>query len=285
MENRKIKIVADSSCDLTKEQIKEYDISIVPFCIVLGEQSYLDMEEITPDEIYKWADESKMTPKTAAISIDYAVKTIQKLKEADVDIIFIGISEGVSTTCNVMRLAAQMTGAERVFIVDSQSLSTGIGLQVIKAAKMARAGMSAEEIVKEIEAARSRVKVSFVVDSLNYLARGGRCSDATALLADALKLHPSIRVVNGRMEEGTKYKGSLSKAVMQYLDDMKSEMLAAEEDLMFIIHSGIDEEILVEAKAYVENLNYFKEVVVTRAGGVISSHCGPATFSIMYYAK
>lgn len=285
MENRKVKIIADSTCDLSPEQIAENNISIIPLCIVLEDKSYFDLEEITPDEIYQWADENKKTPKTAAISIEHAVKLIQTFRKENEDIIFIGISEGMSTTCNVMRLASQMMEEGRVFVIDSMNLSTGIGLQVLKAAQMAREGRTAEEIVKEIEAARGRVRASFVVDTLTYLARGGRCSGVTALLASALKLHPRIKVVNGNMEVGTKYRGSLSRAMKQYLEDLKDELLQAEEEIVFITHSGIDEEILAQVKEYLEGLDYFKEIVITRAGGVISSHCGPGTLGVLFYVK
>ena len=285
MENRKVKIIADSTCDLSPEQIAENNISIIPLCIVLEDKSYFDLEEITPDEIYQWADENKKTPKTAAISIEHAVKLIQTFRKENEDIIFIGISEGMSTTCNVMRLASQMMEEGRVFVIDSMNLSTGIGLQVLKAAQMAREGRTAEEIVKEIEAARGRVRASFVVDTLTYLARGGRCSGVTALLASALKLHPRINVVNGNMEVGTKYRGSLSRAMKQYLEDLKDELLQAEEEIVFITHSGIDEEILAQVKEYLEGLDYFKEIVITRAGGVNSSHCGPGTLGVLFYVK
>ena len=284
MENRKVKIIADSTCDLSPEQIAENNISIIPLCIVLEDKSYFDLEEITPDEIYQWADENKKMPKTAAISIEHAVKLIQTFRKENEDIIFIGISEGMSTTCNVMRLASQMMEEGRVFVIDSMNLSTGIGLQVLKAAQMAREGRTAEEIVKEIEAARGRVRASFVVDTLTYLARGGRCSGVTALLASALKLHPRINVVNGNMEVGTKYRGSLSRAMKQYLEDLKDELLQAEEEIVFITHSGI-EEILAQVKEYLEGLDYFKEIVITRAGGVISSHCGPGTLGVLFYVK
>ena len=147
MENRKVKIIADSTCDLSPEQIAENNISIIPLCIVLEDKSYFDLEEITPDEIYQWADENKKTPKTAAISIEHAVKLIQTFRKENEDIIFIGISEGMSTTCNVMRLASQMMEEGRVFVIDSMNLSTGIGLQVLKAAQMAREGRTAEELV------------------------------------------------------------------------------------------------------------------------------------------
>lgn len=285
MAERKVKIIADSTCDLSKEQLEKYGISIIPLCIVLDEKSYYDMEEISPDEIYQWADANKKTPKTAAISVEYAENILKSLKEENTDLIFIGISEKFSTTCNVMRLVAQMLEMDGVFVVDSSNLSTGIGLQVIRAARLAKEGMVAEDIVKEIEASRSKVRASFVVDSLTYLARGGRCSGAMALAASALKLHPCIQVIDGQMEVGAKYRGSLSKAMKAYVAEMRKELLEADKELVFITHSGIDEEIIRQVREELEAMNCFKEIAVTRAGGVISSHCGPGTLGVLYYME
>lgn len=285
VEKRKVNIFADSTCDLAPEQIKEYEIQIIPLCILLDEKSYYDGEELLPDEIYRWADANKKTPKTAAITPEYTQKAIAPFMNADEDIIFFGISEEMSTTCNVMRLAAEEFDKGRVFVIDSENLSTGIGLQVLRAAEYAKNGMEAEEIVKRIEEDRGKVRASFVVDTLVYLARGGRCSGATALLASALKLHPCINVINGKMEVGNKYRGSLLKAVMKYAADKEKELLSAREEIVFITHSGIEEGIIEKVREYLSSLQHFDRIVVTRAGGVISSHCGPGTLGILYYLK
>ena len=139
--------------------------------------------------------------------------------------------------------------------------------------------------MKRIDEDRGKVRASFVVDTLVYLARGGRCSGATALLASALKLHPCINVINGKMEVGNKYRGSLLKAVMKYAADKEKELLSAREEIVFITHSGIEEEILEKVREYLSSLQHFDRIVVTRAGGVISSHCGPGTLGILYYLK
>lgn len=285
MENRTVRIFADSTCDLTEDLIQKYGITILPLCIVLDDKSYYDRTQITPDEIFAWAEANKRTPKTAAITFEYAEKMLRPCMEADEDVIFFGISEEMSTTCNVMRLAAKEYDKGRVFVIDSQSLSTGIGLQVLRAAEMARQGKRAEDIVTEIETARSKVKASFVVDTLTYLARGGRCSGATALVANTLKLHPCINVIDGRMEVGKKYRGSMNKALLHYVREKEEELKKADGTQVFITHSGVASEIVEQIRDYLASLGPFHEILETTAGGVISSHCGPGTLGVLYYAE
>ncbi|EDS05451.1 EDD domain protein, DegV family [[Clostridium] scindens ATCC 35704] len=285
MENRTVRIFADSTCDLTEDLIQKYGITILPLCIVLDDKSYYDRTQITPDEIFAWAEANKRTPKTAAITFEYAEKMLRPCMEADEDVIFFGISEEMSTTCNVMRLAAKEYDKGRVFVIDSQSLSTGIGLQVLRAAEMARQGKRAEDIVTEIETARSKVKASFVVDTLTYLARGGRCSGATALVANTLKLHPCINVIDGRMEVGKKYRGSMNKALLHYVREKEEELKKADGTQVFITHSGVASEIVEQIRDYLASLGHFHEILETTAGCVISSHCGPGTLGVLYYAE
>ena len=285
MENRTVRIFADSTCDLTEDLIQKYGITILPLCIVLDDKSYYDRTQITPDEIFAWAEANKRTPKTAAITFEYAEKMLRPCMEADEDVIFFGISEEMSTTCNVMRLAAKEYDKGRVFVIDSQSLSTGIGLQVLRAAEMARQGKRAEDIVTEIETARSKVKASFVVDTLTYLARGGRCSGATALVANTLKLHPCINVIDGRMEVGKKYRGSMNKALLHYVREKEEELKKADGTQVFITHSGVASEIVEQIREYLASLGHFHEILETTAGCVISSHCGPGTLGVLYYAE
>lgn len=285
MSKRTVRIFADSTCDLSEDLIEKYDMVIVPLCIVLDDRSYYDKIEITPSEIFKWADENRKPPKTAAITFEYAEKFLRPCMEDDEDVIFFGISEEMSTTCNVMRLVSEEFDMGRAFIINSKNLSTGIGLQVLRAAEMAAAGMDAEEIVKEIEEARSKVQASFVVDTLTYLARGGRCSGATALLANTLKLHPCIEVLDGKMEVGKKYRGSLQKALQHYVKDHEEKLKEADPKRIFITHSGVDAEIVDEVRSFLESLQLFDEILETTAGGVISSHCGPGTLGILYYMK
>lgn len=282
---KKIHIFADSTCDLSQELIDKYQITIIPLCIILNDKSYYDKEELMPEEIFRWADENKTTPKTAAVSFEYAEKMLCPCLEAGDDVIFFGISEEMSTTCNVMRLVGADYPQGRLFVIDSQNLSTGIGLQVLRAAELAEQGMSAEEITNLLEKDRGKIRASFVVDTLTYLARGGRCSGATALVASTLKLHPCIKVVDGKMIVGKKYHGSVEKALLRYEKDLEEELLRADHRRVFITHSGTAPEVVTTIRNRLEKLDYFQEIHETVAGGVISSHCGPGTLGILFYEK
>lgn len=278
-----IKIISDSTSDLSKELINRYNIGILPLYVHMGDMEYKDGVDITPDEIYEWADENKMTPKTAAPSIADAVEAIRPYKEKGDEIIMFAISEDMSASAGVMRLAAdELEYCEHVYVIDSASLSTGIGHLVIEAAVMAEKGMSAEEIVRNIEALKPYVRASFVVDTLTYLHRGGRCSSTAALVGNALKLKPRIEVKNGKMEAGHKYRGKQSKVIRQYVKEMEKDLLQAKTDRVFITHAGCDAEVIDDVKEYLKSLNRFQEIYVTRAGGVISSHCGYGTLGVLF---
>ena len=173
---------------------------------------------------------------------------------------------------------------ERAHIIDSANLSTGIGLMVIEAAIMAREGKSAAEIVEHIEAIKPKVRSSFVVDTLTYLHRGGRCSSVAALMGGALKLHPRIGVAEGKMSAGKKYRGRMDRVIRDYVADMTDDLRHARKEHVFITHSGCDEETISAVQRMLEDLHHFDEIHVTRAGGVISSHCGPGTLGVLFIA-
>jgi DegV family protein with EDD domain len=279
------RILADSTCDLSQELIKKYDITIIPLNIVLDTKSYQDGLEITPEEIYTWADRMNTTPKTASPELGYILEVLKPMAAAGEDLIYLGISEDMSVTCQTIRVAAEELEYKRMWVINSKNLSTGIGLQVLRAAKYAAEGKASEWIVREIEAARDKVSASFVIDTLTYLHRGGRCSSVAALLGNALKLKPMIAVSNGRMGVAKKYRGRQQLVVRSYARDLEPQLLQADPSCVFITHSGIDKEIEQETYDYLKSLNYFEEIYITRAGGVISSHCGPNTLGILFYIK
>ena len=278
-----VKILSDSTCDLSKELIEKYNIEVLPLHIVLGEAEYKDGEEISPDEIYEWADANKTTPKTSAIGITDVMDAYEKwLKEYD-EIVIFSISGKMSTTVNVMRMAAdELEVEDRVFVVDSENLSTGNGLLVIEAAIMAQEGMNAKEIEGYMTELKPQVKASFVVDTLTYLHRGGRCSGVAALAGGALKLHPKIVVEEGGMKPDKKYRGKMKKVILDYAREMEEKLLGAKKERVFITHSGCESEVLESVEEYLKGLNHFDEILITRAGGVISSHCGPGTLGVLY---
>lgn len=278
-----VKIIADSTCDLSDELIAKYGITIVPLYIVLGEKEYRDKVEITPADIYKWSDENKTTPKTAALSIDDAMKAIKPVLDQGDEIVIFSISKQMSSTNNVFRLAAEELETEdKISIIDSENLSTGIGLLIIEAATMAQEGKSKEEITAVIEELKPRVRSSFVVDTLEYLHRGGRCSGLAALAGGMLKLHPKIVVKDGAMGPDKKYRGKMDAVILKYAKEMEADLLSAKKERVFITHSGCEDEIVKSVKTYLEGLGVFDEILITVAGGVVSSHCGPGTLGVLF---
>lgn len=278
-----IRIISDSTCDLSKELIEKYNIEILPLHIHLGEEEFQDGVTITPDEIYAWADANDTTPKTSAASMAEAIDLFQPHLNNGDEIICFSISASMSANNNVMRLAADELEAEdKIHVIDSANLSTGIGLLVIEAAIMAQEGKSANEIVERIEALKPLVSASFVVDTLTYLHRGGRCSSVAALAGGVLKLHPKIVVADGKMDASKKYRGKIDSVILSYAKDMEEDLKQAKPDRVFITHSGCPNKTLEMVKEYLEGLNHFDEILTTRAGSVISSHCGPGTLGVLF---
>ncbi len=281
-----VKIIADSTCDLSEELIKKYDVDILPLHILLGEKEYEDGKSICPEDIFQWSDEHETTPKTSAPSMDTAMDVLRPYVEEGRECVCFCISETMSTCGNVIRMAAEELEAESlVQVIDSQNLSTGIGLLVIEAAIMAQEGKTAKEIVSGIEMLRPLVRASFVVDTLVYLHRGGRCGGLSAMLGGALKLHPKIVVENGSMHSTKKYRGNMKSVVLSYVKDMEPELKNAKKDRVFITHSGCKPGVVDTVKEYLESLGVFAEIQETRAGGVISSHCGPGTLGVLFISE
>lgn len=278
-----VKIIADSTCDLSQDIIDKYDITIIPLSIIMGDKSYYDGMDITPEEIYRWADENRTTPKTSAVSAQMVREILSEFKDREV--IFFGISSKMSSTCDVVRCAAVESGFDNVKVVDSRNLSTGIGLQIVMACEMAQAGCSQSEIIEAVNGRRDEVCASFVVDTLTYLARGGRCGQVTALIGNMLGLKPEIVVKDGEMHVGKKYRGTPAKVILKYVKDMEQDLVNADPRLVFITHSGCKPEIVSKVREYLIGLGHFTNIAETRAGGVISSHCGPGTLGVLYYQE
>ena len=281
-----VRIFTDSTSDLSDDLLKKYNIGMIPLHICLDTEEFRDRVEISPDQIYEWADKNNTTPKTSAASYEDIENAFRPVIEAGDEIIMLPISAQMSTTINVMKMVAEdMEAADKISVVDSANLSTGIGLSAIAAAIKAEGGASREEIVAYLEEIIPKVRASFVVDTLTYLHRGGRCSAVAAMAGSILKLHPKIVVENGKMDAGKKYRGKMNAVILNYAEDMKEDLLNADPSRVFITHSGCDEGTINTVKEYLEGLNHFDEILITRAGGVISSHCGPGTLGVLYIAK
>ena len=281
-----VKIFTDSTSDLSKELLEKYNIDVIPLYIHLGDKEYKDGEEIGIQDAFKWSDENKTTPKTAACSVDDVVKAVEPYKESGDDVIIFTISGEMSSTLQVMRMAAEeMEYEDHVFVIDSRNLSTGIGLLIMEAAVMAEDGKSAEEIVAKVNEYIPKSRASFVIDTLVYLARGGRCSAVAALVGGMLNIKPKIVVKDGTMGVDKKYRGPYKKVILQYAKDLEPQMLNAKKDRVFVTHTPCDDGIVESVVDYVKSLNYFDDVIVTEAGTTIGSHCGPNTLGVLFIEK
>ena len=281
-----IRIISDSTCDLSPELKERYGIAIIPLHVQLGDKEYQDGVDITPEEIYSWSDQNNETPKTSAPSLNDVTDLFRRYLDRGDELVVFTISATMSSSYNICRLAARELGAEdRVSVFDLANLSTGVGHLVVQAAAMAAEGMSREAIIQQLKVLRPLVRASFVVDTLVFLHRGGRCSGLAAMAGSALQLHPRIVVERGSMHSDKKYRGSLGKAILAYTADMEEDLKKARKERVFITHSGCDPEIVAQVRSYLEGLQYFDEILETRAGSVVSSHCGPGTLGVLFIAK
>ncbi len=279
-----VKIVTDSTCDLSEELIQEFGITIIPLNIIMGDKAFRDGIDAKQEDIFAWSDANKTTPKTSAPDLGLVEETLKSYQEAGDEVVYLGIGGDMSSTLQTIRIAADDLGYDKLYAVDSMNLSTGIGLQVLRAVDYAREGLSGAEIAKKLEESRDRVRASFCIDTLTYLHRGGRCSGVAALLGAALMLKPMIAVRDGKLGVAKKYRGKIRKVLKQYVEDMVPELQNAETDRVFVTHTATDD-IAEEIRAYVASLGIFEHVYVTRAGGVIASHCGPGTLGVLFYSK
>lgn len=282
--DRMIRIYADSTNDLGPELIKKHDIRIVPLYVRMGDTTVRDGAELDVEAMYEWADRMKTTPQTSAFSPADAEDAVLEAKNAGDDVLFFGISSDMSSSCSSFRIAAEdLEWSDHTFIVDSRNLSSGIALLILKAAKSVEKGdKTAAEIWLEMQDLIPRVRASFVVDTLLYLWRGGRCGAVSALAASALGIKPKIVVENGKMGVGHKYRGRLDKVIEKYVADLAPQLKKADPDAVFITHSGVDPRIVDSVRKKLEDCKKFDSIIETRAGGVISSHCGPGTLGVLF---
>ncbi len=278
-------LCADSTCDLSEELLERYNIHIFPLHIVLGDRTYQDGVDLVPDQIYQIYREKKILPKTAAINVEEYTEFVRPFIKAGNDVIYVTLGSGISATYNNCRLAAEELPG--MYVIDSGNLSTGMGHVVLAAAKGIEAGLPVEQIVEETRALAHRVEASFVIDTLEFLYKGGRCSALAMLGANMLKLKPCIEVDNAdsKMSVGKKYRGSLDKALEQYVKDRLEGRDDIVTDRIFITHSGIAPERVELVRREIAKYQQFDEVIETRAGCTISSHCGPNTLGILFVRK
>ncbi|MBQ6847604.1 MAG: DegV family protein [Clostridia bacterium] len=278
-----IVITSDSTSDLSLKLRERYNVSVLPLGVTLGEKAFKDGVDITPDDIYAHHAKTGELPKTTAANVDECVNFFKSFTDAGKTVIHFAISSTMSSTCNNARLAAME--CENVYVIDSANLSTGEGLLVIAAAEMVNEGFEAEKIVEKINDLVSKVDASFVIDNLEYLHKGGRCSALAMLGANVLKLKPCIEVKNGSMGVGKKYRGRYGDVLKTYVDERLADVDNIDEARVFVTHAGCDEEIVNAVVEQVKAKGIFKEVFLTRAGCTISSHCGKDTLGVLFIRK
>lgn len=277
----KIKIFGDSTCDLPEEILKSYDLAVMPLPVIKGEESMLDGVDIVPDDIYAYYETTGKLCKTAAPGMHDYLEFWKPWVEQGYDIIHFHISAEISGAYNFARLAANELG--HVYPVDSRVLSTGIGLLMLEASDLRAEGRTAEEIVDVIEQRKNNYQTSFLVDVVEYLWKGGRCSSVAALGANVLKLKPRIDLADGKMISTKKYRGKTEKCFEKYADDLLKDKTNISPKYIFVTHSGIDESIIQLAVNKIKEYQpQIEHIFITRAGCTISCHCGPGTLGILY---
>lgn len=279
----KVIIASDSTCDLSPELIERHQVKILPLGVNLGDNLYRDGVDISPDEIYVHYEKTGQLPKTSAANISEFDMFFKEHTAGGNSLVFFTISSEMSSTCSNARIAAEEF--DDVYVVDTKNLSTGGGLLVAAAAEMAAQGKSAREIAESCEALTGCVDASFVVDDLEFLHKGGRCSAVEVFGANLLQLKPCITVKGGKMGVGKKYRGKFPSVLQKYIAERIGDASDIELDRIFVTHAGCDEAIVAQCVEQVKSLAPFKEVLVTRAGCTISSHCGRNTLGVLFIRK
>lgn len=280
----KVKIISDSTCDLSKELLEKYEISIVPLYVIMNEQMKKDGIEVTPEEIYSYVEEKGKLPTTSAPNLNDYLEVFKLWREQGYEIVQFCISSDFSSSYHNACIAAEETGG--VYVVDSRNLSTGNGLLVLHGAEMAQKDYSAKEIAEECKKLTSKVEASFVVDSIDYLYKGGRCSALAAFGANLLNLKPCIEVTEGKMKPGKKYRGNISRVMLNYVADRLRNRDDIDKHRVFITHTKCsDEDIENVRKKLMELYPDFEEILETTAGCTVTTHCGPNTLGILFIRK
>jgi len=274
-----VRISADSTCDLSPELVEKFGIVIIPLSITVDDQVFKDGVDLTPAELIAHVEAGRHC-QTGAVNVYEYQKHFQELTAQGDEVVHISLGSGFSSCYNNALLASQ--DFPGVKVVDSQNLSTGSGHLVYEAALLAAQGKSAAEIAAELERLVPRIDASFIIDQLDYLARGGRCSSITAYGARILRMKPSIEVRDGAMIVGRKYRGNFEKAVKLYVQDRLEQDGNLDPCRAFITHVRCSDELVQAVKSLLEKKDYFEEIIITEAGCTITNHCGPNTLGVLF---
>lgn len=275
----KIAISVESTNDLTTKMLVDNDIKVIAYNIVLGDREFKD-GEVSTEDMFKYVDENGVLPKTNAINEYTYTEYFEELKKNYDAVVHICLSSGITSSCgNAFRAAENL---ENVYAVDSMSLSTGIGLLALYARELANAGEDAGSVAKKVQERAYKLQVSFVVERLDYLHKGGRCSSVALLGANLLKIRPRIIVKEGKMLSDKKYRGHMGSVIAKYCAETLAEFNTPDLDKAFITYTTATPEMVDAAKKALTEAG-FKNIYETRAGGTIASHCGANTLGILYF--
>ena len=281
----KVIIVADSTVDLTPELIKKHNIVTVPLIVRFDEEIYYDNETITPDELYEKVKIKGELPKTAAVAPQTFIELFKPYIDQGCDILFSGIGAKMSSTIQNAIIASNEFPEGRIFVLDSGNLSTGTGLLILKMCKYRDEGKSAKEIFDLVSPLVTKVSAQFAVDTLEYLHKGGRCSGASKIFGTIFHIHPIIKLVDGGMSVYKKPRGAYKAALNELVNEIKGDYPNVDLDHVFVTHSGMDQNLINYLYEEVSKVVGQDHVYITRAGCVISSHCGPGTIGVLYIKK
>ena len=279
----RVKIISDSTCDLSPELLERYDIAITPLCVIKDGKEFHDGVDITPADIFAHVDGGRDLCSTAAVSqFEYTEMFTRYAKDCDA---VVQINNGSNFSCCYQNACLAAQDFDNVYVVDSGNLSSGQGLLVVAAAKLAEQGLSGAEIAERMRALVPKVEASFLIERLDYMRKGGRCSAVAALGANLLNLKPCIEVREGKMGVCKKYRGSFEKCIRQYVKDRLDGRADIAPDLAFITHPACQKNVVDAAKEEAARYGSFDEVVETHAGCTVSCHCGPNTLGILFVRK
>lgn len=279
----RVKIISDSTCDLSPELLERYDIAITPLCIIKDGEEFHDGVDITPADIFAHVDGGGSLCSTAAVSqYEYGKVFARYAKEYDA---VVQINIGANFSCCYQNACLAAQEFDNVYVVDSENLSSGQGLLVVAAAKLAAQGLSGSEIAERVRALAPKVEASFLIERLDYMRKGGRCSAVAALGANLLHLKPCIEVCEGKMGVCKKYRGSFEKCIRQYVKERLDGREDITEDLAFITHPACEQSVVDAAMEEAAAYGAFDEVVETHVGCTVSCHCGPSTLGILFVRK
>lgn len=280
----RIIIASDSTTDLGTELIEKNNIRILPLGVSLGEQLYKDGVDITSEDIYSFYEKNGVIPKTSAPNIGELIDFFAKLTSDGSSVIYFTISSLMSSSYS--NACAAASEFENIHVVDTKNLTTGGGLIVLKACEMVREGsLSAEAVAEKCRELTEKTEASFVVDSLEFLKKGGRCSSIAALGANLLSIKPKIVVKNGKMEVGTKYRGKFQVVLSKYIHELFEGRNDIDQSAVFITHGGAEKAVIDSCLEEVKNIGIFENIYITHAGCTICSHCGKDTVGVLFMRK